>query len=220
MIINPGASEKSAYQYAVDGGYKGTEDEFRTLMGSAPRSGSVSFGGSSGPVYRPPTVVNGMVWDTLLVNGPITLSAKKIQGVADPTDSMDSTNKYYVDREISAAKLAVTNSVNESLSSISSKSVKTHKFTVQGPISIGGTFDLTFSGLESSPFSGDTIFFGPEIDFAFTGNQHKNYQFEQITWQGDDNYDGTKYTYGGTISMKALTEIPEGTSVDILLVWI
>lgn len=31
-----GEAGKSAYQYAVDGGYTGTEEEFRTLMGSGP----------------------------------------------------------------------------------------------------------------------------------------------------------------------------------------
>lgn len=31
-----GADGKSAYQYAQDGGYTGTEDEFQTLMGTGP----------------------------------------------------------------------------------------------------------------------------------------------------------------------------------------
>lgn len=32
----PGADGKSAYQYAVDGGYTGTEEEFQALMGTGP----------------------------------------------------------------------------------------------------------------------------------------------------------------------------------------
>lgn len=37
MIINPsGAGGKTPYQYAVDGGYTGTEAEFQALMGSGP----------------------------------------------------------------------------------------------------------------------------------------------------------------------------------------
>lgn len=33
---SPGADGKSAYQYAVAGGYTGTEEEFQALMGSGP----------------------------------------------------------------------------------------------------------------------------------------------------------------------------------------
>lgn len=48
----PGTDGKTAYQYAVDGGYTGTEEEFQALMGSGPWL-SMSGGTLTGTVYGP-----------------------------------------------------------------------------------------------------------------------------------------------------------------------
>ena len=48
----PGKDGKSAYQYAVDGGYKGTEDDFKRSMAEAPWL-SLSGGKMEGPILPP-----------------------------------------------------------------------------------------------------------------------------------------------------------------------
>ena len=45
----PGADGKSAYQYAVDGGYTGTEEEFQALIGSGPWVPEAGFVPASNP---------------------------------------------------------------------------------------------------------------------------------------------------------------------------
>lgn len=65
---DPGADGKTAYQYAVDGGYTGTEAEFQELMGSGP-------------------------W--LPVAGGVMKG--KITGVVTPEADADAANKAYVD---------------------------------------------------------------------------------------------------------------------------
>lgn len=64
----PGADGKTAYQYAVDGGYTGTEEEFKALMGTGP--------------WLP------------LAGGTMT---GKITGIVTPTADEDAANKAYVD---------------------------------------------------------------------------------------------------------------------------
>lgn len=48
----PGADGKSAYQYAVDGGYTGTEEEFQTLLGSGPWVPLFNNAGAHNSLYR------------------------------------------------------------------------------------------------------------------------------------------------------------------------
>ena len=51
-IGRPGADGKSAYQQAVEGGYKGTEDEFKSVLANAspkPKSTLVTLPSPLGP---------------------------------------------------------------------------------------------------------------------------------------------------------------------------
>lgn len=111
----PGKDGKSAYQYAVDGGYTGTEAEFQALMGSGPWlptaggtvTGHVHLDGSSriqydsnGPFIYPKS--SGYM-PTLMAGGSIAyftnrnVKGSRLQGVADPVNAADAANKDYVD---------------------------------------------------------------------------------------------------------------------------
>ena len=119
MIINPVVKEgKSAYQYAVDGGYTGTEEEFRKLLGSGPwlsepeadkryirpggqypgasytRLGSFALGDDNIIVVCSGDQRADMRFDIQEENG---FSLVRIGLVATPTENTDAVNKQYVD---------------------------------------------------------------------------------------------------------------------------
>lgn len=77
---DPGTDGKTAYQYAVDGGYTGTEAEFQALMGSGP-------------------------W--LPVAGGVMTG--KITGVVTPEADADAANKAYVDSKAGNVKAGNVN---------------------------------------------------------------------------------------------------------------
>lgn len=72
-----GTPGKSAYEYAVEGGYTGTEEDFAELLGSGP-------------------------W--LSIKGTtITVENKRVRNVGAPTNPRDAATKEYVDAEITNA---------------------------------------------------------------------------------------------------------------------
>lgn len=60
MIINPSPAMdgKSAYQYAAEGGYAGTEEEFQQLMGTGPWL-PLKGGALAGPLTVPEPTASG-----------------------------------------------------------------------------------------------------------------------------------------------------------------
>ena len=77
-----GPAGKTAYQYAVDGGYTGTEAQFKALMGTGP--------------WLP------------LSGGTITGSLK----VKNPSDQEDAANKKYVDTNVETVPVTITDLQN------------------------------------------------------------------------------------------------------------
>lgn len=220
------AESQSAYQQAVAGGYTGTEAEFQALLATGPWlpatdgtvEGELTVMSADGGVTTSATlkrrdiyykgapgelapIKTMMAWDCLGVDGPIHLSDKKITGVANPTVGKDAANKYYVDTQIQ-------NMISRCI------------FTVTGPVAENETFSLSQSYLPTNPFVGTILFFGPGIRLAKNGVQPAQYQFEQTDWNVTTANLSGSLVYNITINMKALTAIPEGTSVNILLVWI
>ena len=62
----PGADGKSAYQFAVDGGYVGTESEFKTLLANVatkPKSVSITLPASAWSNNAQTVTVNGVLAD-------------------------------------------------------------------------------------------------------------------------------------------------------------
>lgn len=62
----PGKDGKSAYQYAVDGGYTGTEEEFKTLMGTGPWLPAVD-----GVVMQDVRIGGSGLTGKLIIDGPM-----------------------------------------------------------------------------------------------------------------------------------------------------
>lgn len=119
-----GADGKSAYQYAVDGGYTGTEAEFRALMGSGPwlplAGGTLSGTGSltvkkiivnsdsNGNIMQFGLDVLNSVFIGKSTSGNIAVStgiggAAKIENVKYPENPSDAATKSYVDDSIASA---------------------------------------------------------------------------------------------------------------------
>lgn len=114
-----GADGKSAYQYAVDGGYAGTEDDFKALLGTGPwlPSGGGTMQGdltlASQTVIRGDSDSPGGSAYLGLGQGMVTIGLRpnpsgggaqpaRLYGVADPTNAKDAANRGYVDESISA----------------------------------------------------------------------------------------------------------------------
>ena len=119
----------------------------------------------------------------------------------------DAATKDYVDRRVR------------------SSCVKIHIFTVYGPVSVGQTLDLSFSQLEKNPFEDSTIFFGQSPYFPQVGIQQEqrvNFQFEASAKNVSTDIAVGSYvaTFSGNITIKALTEIPDGRFVRILLAYV
>lgn len=99
---------KSAYEYAVDGGYTGTEEEFQALIGSGPwlpfegADGQVNAGPSG--VIQYPVIVPApdipMFTKGVFFKGGLMVGNKPINGVADPTYPYDAANRHYVDGKV------------------------------------------------------------------------------------------------------------------------
>lgn len=118
-----GEDGKSAYQYAVDGGYTGTEEQFQALMGTGPwlpatkindlynvnnirniSSSTVSFfrntntAGNSNdyPSIRCPSIG--------VIRFQYSIGASPIlRNIGNPTENSDAANKKYVDDSIQSA---------------------------------------------------------------------------------------------------------------------
>lgn len=128
MIINPGAGEKSAYQYAVDGGYTGTEAEFQALMGTGPWlpvSGGTVYGeiAFSAPfngvdvsntfklcqVQEYPnsmaTYFSGWGFNGLILTDILHMGNNKITGLGQPDTGCDAAPKSYVDQTVAELNL-------------------------------------------------------------------------------------------------------------------
>lgn len=123
-----GEPGKSAYEYAVEGGYTGTEEEFKTLIGSGPwlpviggtMTGNIDMGGqknvnrlfsinfepipSSTPLYFSSPGFH-VIGDNLIAHKAGS-SVTKIF-VNTPEENFHAANKKYVDDSI---KVAITNS--------------------------------------------------------------------------------------------------------------
>lgn len=124
------ADGKSAYQYAVDGGYTGTETQFQSLMGTGPwlplsgdkMGGDIDMNQKSlSEVYRINFVpsglsVNSVAWGISLKSNKLlqTISWSKLPNighspehipieVGEPTTDDCATTKKYVDDSIKAA---------------------------------------------------------------------------------------------------------------------
>lgn len=120
-----GADGKSAYQYAVDGGYTGTEEQFKALMGTGPwlpvaggiMTGALDMGfagiegakffgfGFSADTIRP---TNG--YPLFHATGSYSVkfegrsgSIVTLQNIKDPVSDTDAANKKYVDDSIASA---------------------------------------------------------------------------------------------------------------------
>lgn len=100
-IPQGGRDGKSAYQYAVAGGYTGTEAEFQALMGSGPwlsktvgEFGCGLGGGDGAPAIflTDATVVS----DRVCLKEPLLLQNKQVRGVAAPECGYDAANMEYV----------------------------------------------------------------------------------------------------------------------------
>lgn len=125
-----GADGKSAYQYAVDGGYTGTEEEFQALMGAGPwlplsggkMGGNIDMNKKSlSEVYRINFVPDGLsanseAWGISLKRNKLlqTISWSKVPNtghfsehipieVGEPTTDDCATPKKYVDDSIKSA---------------------------------------------------------------------------------------------------------------------
>lgn len=116
IVINGREAEipsgKSAYEYAQEGGYTGTEAEFgprlRDAVAFAPEEAEGGYiAGSTGEGSGPPQNIEIMIpvgipmftGSVVFKNGLIA-GNKKIEGVADPEYSYDAANKGYVDSTI------------------------------------------------------------------------------------------------------------------------
>lgn len=101
---------KSAYQLAVEGGYTGTEDDFKDILGSGPwlcgRNGFFDFTAGPDIVSLPNLVDNNSIVSELHVKDVMELFNIPIRGVGDPEFDYDAANKLYVDNAIAdVAKL-------------------------------------------------------------------------------------------------------------------
>lgn len=108
----PGTDGKSAYQYAVDGGYTGTEAEFQALLGSGPwlpRNGSnqaevtvnsLNIYNQQGIVFEYPMAENWIIVKgdgLVLAHDTINGEPVRLMGISQPTHDTDAANKQYVD---------------------------------------------------------------------------------------------------------------------------
>lgn len=109
-----GPAGKSAYQYAVDGGYTGTEEEFQALMGTGPWLGIDTVDAVNVTLEPSKPGISGSVVSysnaTAIDSAPIFLNKivmknEKIEGVATPERGYDAANKHYVDSALSAQKV-------------------------------------------------------------------------------------------------------------------
>lgn len=96
-----GADGKSAYQYAVDGGYTGTEAEFKELMGTGPwlpmsggkMTGTLNMG--SNPINLNYLTIKGKSYQSGPIGGPINSLSRGIQ-IGESTD-LTLEAGFYVD---------------------------------------------------------------------------------------------------------------------------
>ena len=130
----PGPAGKTAYQYAKDGGYTGTEEEFQQLMGTGPWL-PTSGGTMTGPIILPNTTSDatpamrssqstpdaGQPCLKLFkdadnhsnirfghgASSPASDKRVIIRGVADPANSDDAAPKSYVDSKASGVPSGV-----------------------------------------------------------------------------------------------------------------
>lgn len=107
----PGPTGKTAYQYAVDGGYTGTEEDFQALMGTGPwlplgggkMSGDIEITGikSKSSVIRLPTFIIGEDGCCVLAfKSMVNHKHTRLQGISDPINDSDAANKAYVDSRV------------------------------------------------------------------------------------------------------------------------
>lgn len=101
-----GEDGKSAYQYAVDGGYTGTEEEFIALLGSGPwlptDDGSVKELSIGNYVDSSRVYLTGIQTDLeadaiLSFVGGYLDARTRLANIAEPQDYSDAANKQYVD---------------------------------------------------------------------------------------------------------------------------
>lgn len=103
-----GAPGKSAYQYAVDGGYTGTEGEFRELMSTGPWlplsggtvNGELGLIGdglyfASGGRISAPGNTGGLKFETFA--GVVDMGGNQLSEVGTPVEDADAATKGYVD---------------------------------------------------------------------------------------------------------------------------
>ena len=126
MIVNPGLGggekAKTAYQYAVDGGYTGTEEEFQKLMGTGPWlpvSGGTMEGDIVLPTYKnlkasdaksvPSVFISGgkPVFGFFIDSNLADSMCVRLQGIADPKYDHDAAPKSYVDSKASGVPSGV-----------------------------------------------------------------------------------------------------------------
>lgn len=107
----PGPTGKTAYQYAMDGGYTGTEEEFQALLGSGPwlpmaggtmtgcigyPSSTIGHDGNSIYMYNT-DLIPTLGEHAFAFNTSRDIVGNRLQGVADPVYNHDAANKLYVD---------------------------------------------------------------------------------------------------------------------------
>lgn len=97
-----GLPGKSAYQYAVDGGYTGTEDEFKALLAAGPWlptaggtvTGPVYFGDSAAAIWAE----NELIRIVAEGGGPVTIGDGYIDGLTGtPVTGTRAVSKNYAD---------------------------------------------------------------------------------------------------------------------------
>lgn len=113
----PGPSGKSAYQQAVEGGYKGPEAEFKAILGSGPwlpmtggtMTGDLAFGGITNTISGLACIQSSK---EEMSEGGIAIQAgvislygydfgdTRVSGLATPKYPTDAANKQYVDEKV------------------------------------------------------------------------------------------------------------------------
>lgn len=206
-----GPAGKSAYQYAVDGGYTGTEEEFQALMASGPwanaKRADFNFiynvhqpASNLPPVNQDTTIENAwpVFATSVCMEQPLCLKNVKIRGVAPPEDTCDAVTKGYVDGIAAALEKKVNNLF------------VVNNFTVQGPVSAGTTLKQSVSHKISDYPDIKTlpcIYFGQVMDKHYSSSYSFEFRYIMKSMLVDSWY------YSSDIVYKCVNEIPEGKTV-------
>lgn len=201
---------KSAYEYAVDGGYTGTEEEFQALMGSGPwlptKGGVVNgFLGIGNSADSSAVFLNGWQYSyenaVLSFSGSMLDAPTRLANIAVPESASDAANKQYVDNLFSQiAPVIVGVQVRDTGGSpIRSYNVKCY------PAEAGSlSYSINFSITSLHGTDVDDILIIPPDKYAFTGLYASSGIVLEVARTPDNHAffgtilgDGTVRIYGG-----------------------